>query len=166
MSKIAWQFCALIFKQGVLPPTEKLTLSIFPTPAGRVKSPLIRRFGEETAMGTYLKYARHRSFSPKPPSERQFDRPRQKLASLVSGDYKKRGVAPFGDWLCQFLLSPSGGRPAACAAFLPPSRWASAPRVSPIWGFVCVAGCLFFCGNFLFRFSAAFAGFGAVFAFF
>ena len=45
---------------------------------GRVKSPLIQRFGEETAMGTYLKYARHRSFSPKPPSERQFDAPRQR----------------------------------------------------------------------------------------
>ncbi len=53
-----------------MPPTEKLAKPIFPTPAGRVKSGLIRRFGEETAMGTYLKYARHRSFSPKPLSER------------------------------------------------------------------------------------------------
>ena len=54
-----------------------------------MKSPLIRRFGEETAMGTYLKYARHRSFSPKPPSERQFDKPRQR-------GYAARGVFKLG----------------------------------------------------------------------
>ena len=36
------------YKKGVLPPTEKLTLSIFPTPAWRVKSGLIRRFGLKT----------------------------------------------------------------------------------------------------------------------
>ena len=30
-----------------MPPTEKLALPIFPTPAWRVKSPLIRRFGLE-----------------------------------------------------------------------------------------------------------------------
>ena len=47
MSKIAPQFCTVIFKQGVLPPTEKLAMPIFPTPAGPVKSPLIRRFGLE-----------------------------------------------------------------------------------------------------------------------
>ena len=78
-------------------------------------------------------YARHRSFSPKPPSERsqnpktwgnwegigdfclqKCQRGRQlsplseatgldrSSLTLASEDYKKRGVAPFGDWLCQF----------------------------------------------------------------
>ena len=104
-----------------MPPTEKLTLSIFPTPAWPVKSPLIRRFGEETAMGTYLKYARHRSFSPKPPSERQFDRPRQKLASLVS-EVLKKGQAPYGDLLRKFRLSPRN------ESFLQPSVRALCPH--------------------------------------
>ena len=35
-------------------------------------------FRIENAMGTYLKYARHRVFNPKPPSEAQFDKPRQR----------------------------------------------------------------------------------------
>ena len=86
-------FAFRLLEKGVLPPSEKLALPIFPTPAWRVKSPLIRRFGEETAMGTYLKYARHRSFSPKPPSERQFDAPRQKLACARFGSFKK-GALP------------------------------------------------------------------------
>ena len=60
----------MFLEQGVLPPTAGLATPLPPTPAGPVKSPLIQRFGEETAMGTYLKYARHRSSSPKPLSER------------------------------------------------------------------------------------------------
>ena len=46
-------------------------------------------------MGTYLKYARHRSFSPKPLSERQFDAPRQKLADARFETIKKKGRCPF-----------------------------------------------------------------------
>ena len=46
-------------------------------------------------MGTYLKYARHRVSSPKPPSERQFDRPRQKLADARFGSVLKKGRCPF-----------------------------------------------------------------------
>ena len=41
----------LDYKKGVLPPTEKLTLSIFPTPAWRVKSGLIRRAQGAPAIG-------------------------------------------------------------------------------------------------------------------
>ena len=58
-------------------------------------------------MGTYAKYARHRSFSPKPPSEASFDAPRQKLAVARFGRVLRRGVAPFGDWLCQFAYPPN-----------------------------------------------------------
>ena len=86
-------FAFRLLEKGVLTPSEKLAKPIFPTPAWRVKSPLIRRFGEETAMGTYLTYARHRSFSPKPPSERPFDAHRQKLALLASKTIKK-GALP------------------------------------------------------------------------
>ena len=44
-SKIALQFCAGTIEKGVLPPTAGLATPLPPTPAGRVKSPLIRRFG-------------------------------------------------------------------------------------------------------------------------
>ena len=54
-----------------------------------MKSPLIRRFGEETAMGTYVKYARHRSFSPK-------RRLNGNLTRLVSAAYAARGVFRLG----------------------------------------------------------------------
>ena len=92
----------MIFKQGVLPPTEKLTLSIFPTPAWPVKSPLIRRlsFG---AQWLHTSVCAHRAPKLKPPSERQFDRPRQKLASLVSRLLKK-GQSPFRLRLSPILL--------------------------------------------------------------
>ena len=95
----------MFLKEGVLPPSAGEATPIPPTPAWRVKSGLIRRFGEETAMGTYLKYARHRSFSPKPPSERQFDAPRQKLASLVS-EVLEKGRCPFRRLALPILAYP------------------------------------------------------------
>ena len=149
----------LDYKQGVLSPTEKLTLSISPTPAwaceitvdtagARCASHRKGQAPSEDWLRQYFyphitkvlsspPYARHRVSSPKPPSERsqnpktwgnwegigdfclqkcQRGRQLSPLSEATGLDrnslrsfrksIKRRGFAPFGDWLCQFRLSP------------------------------------------------------------
>ena len=104
-------------------------------PYGDLRSKL--RLSPQNTSYCPVLYARHRSFSPKPPSEHspnpktwgnwegigdfclqkcQRGRQLSPLSEATRLDrssrcslrktIKKRGVAPFGDWLCQFRLSP------------------------------------------------------------
>ena len=96
----------MFLKQGVLPPTVELAKPIQPTPAGRVKSGLIRRFGLVPqwvrTLSTHAIASQAQSHRLKPNLTR-LDR---NSLSLVS-EVLRRGVAPFGDWFCQFCLSPN-----------------------------------------------------------
>ena len=69
VSKIAPQFCALTIKGG-LAPFGKIGKANFSYPRLAREIRLDTAFRSCAAMGTYLKYARHRVPSPKPPSER------------------------------------------------------------------------------------------------